>query len=69
MLPQEITAFGAVRVPAEASQPPLTIEPNVTVQPEIAVNVQTGADDTYDAAMKQQSALGGSGSITGGGKG
>ncbi|MCI0750114.1 MAG: hypothetical protein L0Y32_06190 [Nevskiales bacterium] len=69
MLPPEITAFGAVRVPVEASQPLVIVEPSVTVQPAIAVNAPTGAGDDYDAAMKKQSALGGSGSITGGGKG
>lgn len=62
MLPPEITAYGTMSVP-------VTVEPDVTVQPEVTVNVQTGADDAYDTAMKQQSSLGGSGDVVGGGNG
>jgi hypothetical protein len=57
MLPQEITAFGAMQV---------SVEPDVTVEPEVTVNVDTGTDDSYETAMKEQSALSGSGSVIGG---
>jgi len=51
LLPSEITAYGAV-----------------TVQPDVQVNVQVPPqpDNSYDAAMQKQSALGGSGNVTGG---
>jgi hypothetical protein len=59
MLPQEIIAFGAMQV---------SVEPDVTVEPEVTVNVDTGTNDSYETAMKEQSALSGSGSVIGGGE-
>ena len=59
MLPREIVAFGAMNVP-------VTVQSEVTVTPRIEVNVEQPTDDGYDTAMKQQSALGGSGSVIGG---
>ena len=59
MLPQEITAFGAMQV---------SVEPDVTVEPEVTVNVDTGTDDNYETALKEQAVLSGSGSVIGGGE-
>ncbi|MAS35348.1 MAG: hypothetical protein CL610_15160 [Anaerolineaceae bacterium] len=66
MLPPEITAYGAMRVPVESAQPQV----NMNVDPTVQVNVQTPAaqDTEYDAAVKQQSSLAGSGNVTGGGQ-
>lgn len=63
MLPPEITAYGAMRVPVENPQPQV----NVTVDPTVQVNVQAPAEDAYDSAMRRESALGGSGNVIGGG--
>jgi hypothetical protein len=64
MLPPEIVAFGAMRVPVESEQPQV----NVNVDPTVQVNVSTpSSDDAYDTAMKKEAALGGSGNIMGGG--
>lgn len=60
MLPQTITAFGAMPVPQ------VTVEPEINVEPEIEVNVNTDTDDTHDKAMKDQSAMSGSGAVMGG---
>ena len=60
MLPQTITAFGTMPVPQ------VTVEPEISVNPEIEVNVNTDSDDAYDKAMKDQSAMDGSGSVMGG---
>jgi hypothetical protein len=62
LLPQEITAVGVMNVPAQAAAPPVT----VNVDPALQVNVQPPAarEEGYDAAMKQASALGGSGLFT-----
>jgi hypothetical protein len=64
MLPPEIVAFGAMRVPVESEQPQV----NVNVDPTVQVNLNTPvSNDAYDTAMKKESALGGSGNIIGGG--
>src|SRR5690606_31195953 len=65
MLPPEITAYGAVRVPVEIDQLPV----NVNVDPTVQVNMQAPAnnEDSYDTAMKKESSLGGSGNVIGGG--
>lgn len=63
MLPPEITAYGAMRVPVESAQPQV----NVNVDPTVQVNVQAPAEDGYDSAMRRESALGGSGNVIGGG--
>jgi hypothetical protein len=65
MLPPEITAYGAMRVPVENGQPQV----NVNVDPTVQVNVQSSApkDSEYDDAMKKESSLGGSGNVIGGG--
>lgn len=65
LLPAEITAVGAMRVPV-ADAPP---QVNVNVDPTVQVEVQMPAarDDEYDAAMKKQAVLGGSGTLMGGG--
>ena len=60
MLPQSITAFGTIPVPQ------VTVEPDINVEPEIEVNVNTDTDDAYDKAMKDQSAMDGSGAVMGG---
>lgn len=63
MLPPEITAYGAMRVPIENGQPQV----NVTVDPTVQINVQApSTDDAYDTAMKKESSLGGSGNVIGG---
>lgn len=59
MLPQTITVFGQVPVPQ------VNVEPNISIEPEIEVTVNTD-DDEYDKAMKNQSAMDGSGSVMGG---
>jgi hypothetical protein len=68
MLPPEIAAYGAMRVPSEQSPVQVKVEPTVTVDPNIQVNVQsaTTKNDEYDTAMKKQSSLGGSGNVIGG---
>ncbi len=63
MLPPEITAYGAMRVPVENAQPQV----NVNVDPTVQVNVQAPAEDGYDNAMRRESSLGGSGNVIGGG--
>lgn len=60
MLPQTITAFGTMPVPQ------VNVEPEISIEPEIEVNVNTDNDDAYDKAMKDQSAMDGSGSVMGG---
>jgi hypothetical protein len=80
MLPPEITAYGAMTVPVNppdtpgsspSATPSVTVKPEVRVDPTVQVHVQSPAskDDEYDAAMKKQSSLGGSGSVMGGGNG
>ena len=68
MLPPEITAYGAMRVPVENVQPQVTMKPEVNVDPTVQVNVQSpvAQDTEYDAAVKQQASLAGSGNVTGG---
>ncbi|MCA0453839.1 MAG: hypothetical protein LCI00_07695 [Chloroflexi bacterium] len=61
MLPDEITAFGIMRV-----SPSPTIQPSVVVEPQIAVTVsvpQTNQPTAYDDASRDQAALDGSGSV------
>jgi hypothetical protein len=60
MLPQTITAFGAMPIPQ------VTVDPEINIEPEIEVNVNTDSDDAYDKAMKDQSAMDGSGTVIGG---
>ncbi|MEZ4667742.1 MAG: hypothetical protein R3E39_07475 [Anaerolineae bacterium] len=63
MLPDEITAFGIMRV-----SPSPTIQPPVVVEPQIAVTVsvpQTNQPTAYDDASRDQAALDGSGSVVG----
>jgi hypothetical protein len=64
MLPPEITAYGAMHVPVETAQPQVT----VNVDPMVQLNVSApSTNEDYDTAMKKESALGGSGNVTGGG--
>jgi hypothetical protein len=74
MLPNEITAFGMMAVPQTAVQPmiqpQIEVEPDITVEPQVDVTVAAPADEgdaAYTEAMRKQSALGGSGSVIGGG--
>lgn len=74
MLPNEITAFGMMAVPQAtvqpAVQPQIEVEPAITVEPQVDVTVEAPADDgdaAYTEAMRKQAALGGSGSVIGGG--
>jgi hypothetical protein len=65
MLPPEIMAYGTMRVPVETAQPQVT----VNVDPTVQVNVSApSTNEDYDTAMKKESALGGSGNVTGGGQ-
>jgi hypothetical protein len=75
MLPNEITAFGMMAMPVPSVQslmdvrPQVTVEPNITVEPQVGVTVeapQNDGDAAYTDAMRQQAALGGSGSVIGG---
>jgi hypothetical protein len=73
MLPNEITAFGMMAVPQTGVQsilqPQVAVEPNITVEPQVDLTVaapQHGDDAAYTEAMRQQAALGGSGSVIGG---
>ncbi|MBZ0278942.1 MAG: hypothetical protein K8I60_22540, partial [Anaerolineae bacterium] len=64
MLPNEITAVGLAAVPS------VTVEPDITVAPQVDVTVAAPMDDgdaAYDDALRRESALGGSGSVIGGG--
>jgi len=76
MLPNEITAFGMMAVPQTVVQPPLDVrpqievEPDITVEPQVDVTVEAPSDEgdaAYTEAMRKQAALGGSGSVIGGG--
>jgi hypothetical protein len=71
MLPNEITAFGMMAVPQPIIQPQIDVEPDITVEPQVDVTVeapQQDADDAaYTEAIRKQAALGGSGSVIGGG--
>ncbi len=59
MLPQSIIVFDQMPVPQ------VNVEPEISVEPEIEVKVDT-KDDTYDKAIKNQSAMDGSGAVMGG---
>ena len=64
MLPNMMTAYGMVSVPT------VSIEPQVTVAPQINVTVESpsnNSDADYTDAMQKQAAMGGSGSVMGGG--
>ena len=64
MLPNTMTAYGMVNVPT------VSIEPQVTVAPQIDVTVEAPSnhnDADYTQAMQKQAAMGGSGSVMGGG--
>jgi hypothetical protein len=73
MLPNEITVFGMMAVPQTdiqpIVQPQIEVEPDITVEPQVDVTVKTGIDGdaAYTEAMRKQAAMGGSGSVTGGG--
>jgi hypothetical protein len=73
MLPNEITAFGMMAVPQTdiqpIVQPQIEVEPDITVEPQVDVTVATGTDGdaAYTEAMRKQAAMGGSGSVIGGG--
>lgn len=76
MLPNEITAFGMMAVPQVAVQssvdvyPQIEVEPDITVEPQVDVTVEAPSDEgdaAYTEAMRKQAALGGSGSVIGGG--
>jgi hypothetical protein len=74
MLPNEITAFGLMAVPQmnvqSVIQPQVDVEPDITVEPQVDVTVEASKDDgdaAYTEAMRKQAALGGSGSVMGGG--
>jgi hypothetical protein len=60
MLPQTITAFGTMPVPD------ITVKPEINIDPEIEVTVNNDTEDAYDKAMKDQSAMDGSGIVIGG---
>lgn len=66
LLPPQITAVGVVDVSVQPTPPP-----NVTVNPSVQVSVDapqpTTTNPDYEANMKKQSALGGSGNVLGGG--
>jgi hypothetical protein len=73
MLPDEITAFGMMAVPQTGVQPILqpqvAVEPDITVEPQVEVTVAAPPDESdaaYTEAMREQAALGGSGSVIGG---
>ncbi|KXK54687.1 MAG: hypothetical protein UZ13_00049 [Chloroflexi bacterium OLB13] len=64
MLPNEITAFGMMAVPQ------VNVEPDITVNPQVNVTVEAPAEDSdtaYNDAMRDQAAMGGSGSVMRGG--
>jgi hypothetical protein len=74
MLPHEITAFGMMAVPQmhvqPVIQPQIDVEPDITVEPQVDVTVEASKDDgdaAYTEAMRKQAAMGGSGSVIGGG--
>lgn len=73
MLPNEITAFGMMAVPqatAAEIHPQVNVEPEITVEPQVDITVETPENNSeagYTEAMQKQSALGGSGSVIGGG--
>lgn len=70
MLPNEITAFGMMAVSQAAVQPIIEVDSDITVAPQIDVTVDAPSDNddaAYTDAMRNQSALGGSGSLLGGG--
>ena len=73
MLPNEITAFGMMAVPQTdiqpIVQPQIEVEPDITVEPQVDVTVETETDGdaAYTEAMRKQAAMGGSGSVMGGG--
>jgi hypothetical protein len=74
MLPNEITAFGMMAVPQPGIQPiiqpQIEVEPDITVEPQVDVTVEAPSDEgdaAYTEAMRKQAALGGSGSVIGGG--
>ncbi len=63
-LPDEITAVGMMPLPVV--QPQVEVTPNVTVEPDIDVRVDLPETDSYDKAMKDESAMSGSGTVIGG---
>ena len=63
-LPNEITAMGMMPVPIV--QPQVEVTPDMTVEPDIEVRVDLPETDSYDKAMKDESAMSGSGSLIGG---
>jgi hypothetical protein len=74
MLPNEITAFGMMAVPQTGLQPiiqpQVEVKPDITVEPQVDVTVEAPSDEgdaAYTEAMQKQAALGGSGSVIGGG--
>jgi hypothetical protein len=70
MLPNEITAFGMMAVPQPTIQPQVAVEPDITVQPQVEVTVEAAGGDgdaAYTEAVRKQAAMGGSGSVMGGG--
>jgi hypothetical protein len=70
MLPNEITAFGMVAVPQTIIQPQVDVEPDITVEPQVDVTIEASGnegDAAYTEAMRKQAAMGGSGSVIGGG--
>jgi len=74
MLPNEITAFGMMAVPQSGIppiiQPQIEVDPDITIDPQVDVTVEAPTDEgdaAYTEAMRKQAALGGSGSVIGGG--
>ena len=74
MLPNEITAFGMMAVPQTdiqpMIQPQINVDPDINVEPQVDVTVEAPENDgdaDYTEAMRKQAALGGSGSVIGGG--
>ncbi len=74
MLPNEITVFGLIAVPQTAVQPiiqpQIDVEPEINIEPQVDVTLEPSSnndDAAYTEAMQKQAALGGSGSVIGGG--
>lgn len=58
MLPNEITAYGVMSVPALA--PVVNVAPQIDVQPNVQVTVETGKEDAYSEGLKRDAAMTGS---------
>lgn len=63
-IPNEISAFGMMPVPIV--QPQVDVTPEVNVEPDVNVTVDMPEKDPFDEAMKDESAMSGSGTVIGG---